>query len=211
MNLKCFRQRKSQLHHTFARSVPIGFSSFGLSLVGFLLLTLPQLSQADVPFELPSPEALARVRSGVIQTQKGEIFFVLFPEDAPWHVANFKYLADKGFYKGKEFHIVEKGYIVQGGRAPGTLPDSPGYSLPPEFNSHKHNPGTLGMARFADSLNPERRSHGRQFHILLRDAPHMDGAFTVFGQVVRGMHVVELLEPGDRIENVVVYVQPEKE
>lgn len=198
------------MHHSFARSISIGVSEVGLSLVGIFLLMLPQLSRADVPFELPSPEALARIRSGVIQTTKGEIYFLLFPEDAPWHVANFKYLADKGFYKGKEFHIVEKGYIVQGGRAPGTLPDSPGYSLPPEFNSHKHIPGTLGMARFADSLNPERRSHGSQFHILLRDAPHMDGAFTVFGQVVRGLSVAEQLEPGDRIDNVVVYVRPGK-
>jgi cyclophilin family peptidyl-prolyl cis-trans isomerase len=133
--------------------------------------------------------------------------FELFPEIAPWHVANFKYLADKGFYSDAKFTIYKPNYIIQVGPPSGRV-NGPGYSLPPEFSSRNHSRGTLGMARRYDDLNPERRSNGSQFHILLSDAKHMDGSYTIFGALRRGDDVLANLRAGDSILQVIVYIRP---
>jgi len=173
-----------------------------------VLLALPGLGHgAEPPFLRPPPAELNKIRSAIIYTAKGDIVVELYPEDAPWHVANFKYLADKGFYRGSTFHLHYPGYILQGGGPPANPTGGPGWTLPPEFNQRNHLEGTLGMARAPDDLNPERSSNGSQFHLLLRPAPHMDGSYTVFGQVVKGLDVVEQLRRGDRIKDVKVFVR----
>lgn len=161
----------------------------------------------DPPYPLPEQAELNKLRSGIISTSRGELVIELYPEDAPWHVANFKYLADKGFYRNTRFHLHYENYIIQGGSPSNDPNDGPGYSLPAEFNDRRHEPGTIGMARIADSSNPQRRSNGSQFHILLSGAPQMDGSFTVFGKVVSGMEVLDQLRRGDVIEDVTVYVR----
>ena len=164
-------------------------------------------SAEEAPFTLPKRAELSRIRSAEMTTSKGTIYFELYPEDAPWHVANFKFLADKGFYRGLTFHLYLEGYIIQGG-APGGNPNGgPGYTLPAEFNQYRHEAGTLGMARRPDSVNPERRSNGSQFHILLGDAPQMNKSYTIFGKVIKGMDVVYKLRPGDRIIDLKVFVK----
>ena len=174
-----------------------------------LLLSLPGTAVwADAPFELPPQEELSRIRSATLDTTRGRIYLALFPEDAPWHVANFKYLADKGFYRGKTFHLHRPEQIIQGGSPSSDPNDGPGYKLLPEFNAHKHIAGSLGMARLPDAFNPGRRSNGSQFHILLSENGNMDGAFTIFGKVIRGIEVARALRKGDRIENLTVYVKP---
>lgn len=172
-------------------------------------LTLPWTAQAEsrIPFELPPKDKLANIRSAVIETSKGTIYLELFPSDAPWHVANFKYLADQGFYRNLPFHLYYPGFIIQGGAPHGDANAGPGYSLPAEFNSLTHERGTLGMARVMDQLNPERRSSGSQFHILLSTASHMNGSYTIFGRVAKGMDVVDKLRAGDKIRDVIVYVR----
>ena len=163
------------------------------------------------PFALPPKAQLGLLRSGVIITNKGKIYFELYPEQAPWHVANFKYLADKGFYRNLRFHLHEPGYVIQGG-APGPKANSgPGYTLPPEFNSLKHEAGSISMVRKPNELDYEhtRRSHGSQFRILMRTAPKMDGYFTVFGKVIKGLDVVESLQKGDYIKDLKVFVSKE--
>jgi cyclophilin family peptidyl-prolyl cis-trans isomerase len=179
-----------------------------ISLGAILVLAFAgKLLAQDPPFLLPSIQELQKLRSAVIETNRGSLYFELFPDLAPWHVANFKYLADKGFYRGLRFHYFYPGYIAQAG-APTADPDSgPGYSLPAEFSARPHRRGTLGMARVKDGANPERRSHGSQFHLLLRDSPHMDSRYTVFGELVHGFDVLERLGAQDRIEKVVVYVR----
>lgn len=160
----------------------------------------------DPPFLLPKRSELNRIRSAALYTNRGTILFELYPEKAPWHVANFKYLADKGFYRNLKFNIYMAGYIIQGGDPSGRGNGGPGYNLPPEFSELEHVPGTLGMARRADDINPERLSSGSQFHILLGDAPHMNQKYTIFGHVVRGMSVVEELREGDVIKDLKVFV-----
>ncbi|MCI5064906.1 peptidylprolyl isomerase [bacterium] len=165
-------------------------------------------AEQRIPFRLPPRRELLKIRSAVLKTSKGEIVFELFPETAPWHVANFKYLADKNFYDGIRFHVHQPGKIIQGGTPRADRPDGgPGYELPPEFSEKRHQRGVLGMSRKPDILNPSRKSHGSQFHILLTNADKMNGSFTVFGQVVRGMEVADSLERGDTIENLTVYIR----
>jgi cyclophilin family peptidyl-prolyl cis-trans isomerase len=185
--------------------------SFFLLCAGLLIASSQNaLSQnsSDPPFHLPSSESLQNVKSAKIETSAGTMFFELFPEDAPWHVANFKYLADKKFYTDLPFHLLRENYIIQGGSPSRTnLNSGPGYSLPPEFNDRKHERGALGMARFPDVLNLGRRSHGSQFHILMGKAEHMDGSFTVFGKMIAGDEVLKKLKVGDKILGVEVYTE----
>ncbi|MCB0311265.1 MAG: peptidylprolyl isomerase, partial [Bdellovibrionales bacterium] len=150
-----------------------------------------------------------KIRTAIIYTNRGNLQFKLFPEEAPWHVSNFKYRADKGYYRGTTFHIFYQDYIIQGGGPQRNPVYSAPYTLPAEFNEHQHLKGALGMARKPDYANPERRSSGNQFHILLGDTPRMDGSFTVFGMIERGSELLSKLGKGDQIIDIKVFVRPE--
>ncbi len=163
-------------------------------------------AEANPPFELPSKEEMKKLRSAIIYTNLGNIELELYPEDAPWHVANLKFRADKGFYKDTIFNHFEPNYLIQGGERSKTS-EKPSYFLPPEFTGFKHDVGALGMARPPDNANPERLSHNRQFYIVLGSAPHMNGHYTVFGRVKKGMDVVEQLRDGDEIVDLKVFVR----
>jgi cyclophilin family peptidyl-prolyl cis-trans isomerase len=170
-----------------------------------LIIVARYVAAAEPPFTLPHPLEIRKLRSAIIQTSKGELVFRLFPESAPWHVANFKYLADKGFYRGLSFTGYYPKYLIQGGR-PSVSRSGPGWSISPEFNRHSHQRGALGMARVRDDANPERRSNGSQFHIILSDSPHMDQNYTVFGQLIGGWKTLDQLRAGDIIDTVKVFV-----
>ncbi len=193
-------------------------------LVAFLSITLTWFygaallpschAETEPPFNLPPRSELLKIRSAIIDTSKGRLYFELFPEEAPWHVANFKYLADKQFYNNLTFHLFEPGYLIQGGDPKGNGFGGPGYSLPGEFSPRNHRFGTLGMARKPDGydskrrlVNPQRVSSGSQFHILLTEAPHMDGRYTIFGKLVGGREVLERLNKGDTIQAVTVFIR----
>ncbi len=186
-----------------------------ISLIPLLALIIAVASQQaqsepinQIPFDLPSQKELSKLRSATLFTNKGEVKIELFPEQAPWHVANLKYLADKGFYKNNKIHIHIPDYIIQAGDPGDTGKGGTGYSLPPEFTQRQHEAGTFGMARLEDSSNPERRSNGSQFHILMRANPRMDGGYTILGKVTSGMKVVKNLRKGDTIIDLIVYVRP---
>jgi peptidyl-prolyl cis-trans isomerase B (cyclophilin B) len=127
----------------------------------------------------------------------GEIRVELFPEDAPKTVESFVALAKKGFYDGLTFHRVVPGFVAQGGDPRGDGTGGPGYTLKAEFNGRKHLRGTVAMAR---SQSPD--SAGSQFYICLAPQPHLDGQYTIFGQVVEGMEVVDRIRRGDRMRTV---------
>lgn len=129
----------------------------------------------------------------VIELAKGgEIEIALYPEIAPNHVANFVSLARKGFYNGVTFHRVIPGFMAQGGDPTGTGGGGPGYSINAEFSSTPHVRGTLSMARTNDP-----NSAGSQFFICFKPTPFLDGKYSVFGQVIRGMEHVDSLKPRD--------------
>lgn len=123
-----------------------------------------------------------------VETNLGTFSFELFPDDAPGTVANFVKLARKGFYDGVIFHRVVPGFVIQGGEPTGTGRGGPGYTIKAEFNRRKHVAGTVAMAR---SAHPD--SAGSQFYVCLAPAPHLDGSYTVFGQVIDGMDVVQAI------------------
>ena len=129
----------------------------------------------------------------IMDTNYGTFVLEFFPKDAPNHVRNFKKLARSGFYDGTRFHRVIKGFMIQGGdpltkdndpNNDGT--GDPGYTINAEFNSRPHLKGTLSMARTAAP-----NSAGSQFFICLDNRPSLDGQYTVFGQVLKGLGVVE--------------------
>src|SRR5215471_7791972 len=142
----------------------------------------------------------------VIVLQKGgEIRLELYPEDAPKTVESFVALAKKGFYDGLTFHRVEPGFVAQGGDPKGDGTGGPGYTLKAEFNQRKHVRGTVAMAR---SASPD--SAGSQFYICFAPASHLDGKYTVFGQVVKGMEVVDQIKRGDRMKSVRIEEPPKQ-
>lgn len=135
-----------------------------------------------------------------IQTPQGDIKLVLF-DDTPRHKENFLKLAKEGFYDGTTFHRVVDGFMIQGGD-PNTKDSdpgndgtgNPGYTVPAEISSdHKHVRGAVAAARQGDLANPQRASSGSQFYIVENHdgTPMLDEVYTVFGQVVDGLDVVD--------------------
>ena len=136
----------------------------------------------------------------VIEMAKGgRIVMNFYPKDAPNTVDNFIKLANKGFYDGLKFHRVIPGFVAQGGDPSGDGTGGPGYQIKAEFNSQKHLTGTLAMAR---SEHPD--SAGSQFYICLAPQPGLDGQYTVFGQVVEGMDLVNKIVKGDVMKKVTI-------
>ncbi len=139
-------------------------------------------------------------QTAVITLDKGnEIRIEFFPADAPKTVENFVTLAKKGFYNGLAFHRVVPDFVVQGGDPKGNGTGGPGYTIKAEFSKRKHVRGTLAMAR---SQHPD--SAGSQFYITYGPTPHLDGSYTVFGQVTSGMEHVDRIKQGDRMKSVAI-------
>lgn len=169
--------------------------------------TIPEESLPPVKSlsDFPDGQDGDRVEA-VIRTEKGDIVIQFFPEVAPVTVASFLHLARTGFYNGTRFHRVEPGFVIQGGDPLSRNPDDPyvgtggpGYRLPPEFSDRKHETGTVAMARAQDPY-----SGGSQFYICLAPQPSLDGQYTIFGQVVSGMDVVNSIQKGDLITEVLI-------
>jgi len=134
-----------------------------------------------------------------IETEHGKILIELYPDTAPNTVANFKALAANTYYDGLLFHRVIPGFMAQGGCPDGNGMGGPGYQIKAEFNARKHVRGTVAMAR---SQNPD--SAGSQFYICFGAHPHLDGQYTVFGQVTEGMDVVDQIKQDDVMNKVSV-------
>jgi len=168
---------------------------------GGIMPTDTQVPNPDLTIptpSLPTTEEVAALTSQATQqnvritTNKGVIDLELYPDSAPMHVASFLKLIAGGFYNGLTFHRVIPGFVAQGGDPDGNGTGGPGYTIPAEFNERKHLTGTLAMARSADP-----NSAGSQFYITLAPQPGLDGQYTVFGQVIAGMDVVQALVVGD--------------
>ena len=167
----------------------------------------------------------------VISTKFGDMVVEFFPDVAPKHVENFQILAEEGYYNGTTFHRVIPGFMAQGGdpnskdldrmndgtggRAGkffgiGRENDPESWTVPAEFNDTPHQRGTLSMAR---SQNID--SGSSQFFICHDNAPFLDGQYTVFGQLISGIEVVDQIvnserdprdNPIDRVEMTVSLV-----
>jgi peptidyl-prolyl cis-trans isomerase B (cyclophilin B) len=146
----------------------------------------------------PTKEELAKYATAkaTITTKFGKIVVKFFPDLAPMHVKNFITLAEAGFYDGTPFHRVIPGFMIQGGDPSGNGTGGPGYTIDAEFTTKKkHTAGVLSMAR---TNNPN--SAGSQFFIMVAPSPHLDGQYSIFGEVVEGLDVVNKIvsSPRDR-------------
>jgi len=188
-----------------------------LVLGGSLLLGIGGLFAADKASM--GKEEGAKGPKAIIKTKFGDMDVVFFPEKAPKHVENFIALAKSGFYNGTIFHRVIPGFMIQGGdpntkdlNKPETYGQGgPSQRLKAEFNDIPHRRGILSMARTSDP-----NSAGSQFFIVVKDSNFLDGQYTVFGEVVKGMEVADKIVglpknsrdlPTERAEMTVVVVE----
>jgi peptidylprolyl isomerase/peptidyl-prolyl cis-trans isomerase B (cyclophilin B) len=154
------------------------------------------VASAEAPYVSATVPAANFVK---IETAKGDVIIQLYPTVAPNTVKSFKYLIDKGFYNGLTFHRVVPQFVVQGGDPDGNGTGGPGYNINAEFTDIQNRVGTVAMARTSDP-----NSAGSQFYIVTNaeNAASLDGQYTIFGQVISGMDVVNQIQQGDKMEKV---------
>ena len=138
------------------------------------------------------------LRAVTIRTNRGDIIVYLFPQLAPAAVYNFVTLAESGFYDGLTFHRVVADFVIQGGDPLGTGWGGPPWTLPDEFNTLPYIRGTLGMAR------SNKDTAGSQWFITHSPQPHLEGHYTIFGQMVEGEEVLDAIRQGDIIETITI-------
>jgi len=155
--------------------------------------TVPELAALDAMIAPKvSPQAY-------IDTSKGTIQIELAVLDAPRTVANFVSLVRKNYFRGVQLHRVVPDFVVQDGDPRGDGEGGPGYTIRDEINQRPYLRGAVGMALdWADT-------GGSQFFITHSPQPHLDGRYTVFGQVVAGMDVVDRLQQWDTINTIRVW------
>jgi len=155
-----------------------------LAVLAALICAAPAIAQ-------PLPAGLDKANAIVIDSTKGRIVIKLRPDLAPNHAERIKQLARDGFYNNVPFHRVIGGFMAQTGD--GQNFNGTGGSKYPnlkqEFSNVHFTRGIVGMARRGDSVD----SANSQFFIMFGDAPSLDGSYTVVGQVVEGMDVVDKL------------------
>jgi peptidyl-prolyl cis-trans isomerase B (cyclophilin B) len=165
-----------------------------LTVIAGLALTLrAQAEPTNAPAAKPAT-ANDTNEVAVIKTTDGTMVIGFWPDVAPNTVANFKKLAEKGFYDGTCFHRIIKGFMVQGGDPLTKDPSKqamwgtggPGYTIKAEFNNKSHQFGVISMARSSD---PD--SAGSQFFIVDGNASFLDHQYTAFGKLIKGDDVLK--------------------
>ncbi len=166
----------------------------------------PKAQVRKSPDPAPGSSRLtAESEVAVIQTKLGSIVIRFFPHAAPNHVKNFKALAKSKFYDGCTFHRVIPGFMIQGGdpnsKDDNLQNDGMGggpRKLMAEFSQIRHEPGIVSAARSADP-----NSASSQFFIVVKAAPNLNGQYTVFGKVIKGMEVADKIValPRDERDN----------
>lgn len=162
-----------------------------------LLITIQSCKKDD-----PQIDPVMEYELIQISTTFGDVHIWLYDE-TPKHKENFLKLTKEGFYTGTTFHRIIDGFMIQGGDPNSKDNDpnndgtgGPGYTIPAEIKSSlKHDQGALGAARLGNDTNPEKESSGSQFYIVEGDngAHHLDGEYTVFGEVLKGIETVQTI------------------
>jgi len=165
----------------------------------------PDLPPRQIPtHEVPLPGRDYSLESAnprlLVQTTRGPMLFELFPAEAPVHVYNVLRLARDGHYDGLRFHRVVPDFVIQGGdyRGDGNGQASwRGGALAREFSPRRYIRGSLGMPR-----NEDPDSGGSQLFVTQRPTPHLDGRYTILGELRDGFDVLDAIEIGDGILEV---------
>jgi peptidylprolyl isomerase len=162
-----------------------------LAFIAAFLIALPAFAQQPLPANLDKQNAI------VIDTTKGRIVIKLRTDLAPKHAERIKQLAREKYYDNVPFHRVIAGFMAQTGD--GTRGDGTGGSkypnLPAEFSKVSFKRGIVGMARKGGDDN----SANSQFFIMFADGASLNGQYTVIGEVVSGMDVVDKIKKGEPV------------
>lgn len=142
--------------------------------------------------------AARRASTARVETARGAFTIRLAGREAPMTVVNFVTLAKKGYFDGAPIHRVVPNFVVQDGDPTGTGSGGPGYEIRDEINMLPYRAATVGMALSGPDTG------GSQWFVTQSPQPHLDGGYTVFGQVVGGADVVNRIEQDDRIVRVTV-------
>jgi len=143
-------------------------------------------------------ESLEPDQVAVLRTSKGTIRLRLLKEDAPFTVLSFLKLVGKKFYNGLIFHRVVPNFVIQGGDPRGDGWGGPGYAIRSEFSLVSFTRGAVGMASSGTD------TEGCQFFITQTPTPHLDGRYTLFATVIEGQDVVDKIQVGDTISEIVL-------
>ncbi|MEO8334927.1 MAG: peptidylprolyl isomerase [bacterium] len=135
----------------------------------------------------------------LIQTLHGTMELLLFSREAPLTTYNIVTLAQRKYFDGQRFHRVVPNFVVQGGDPRGDGSGGPGYAIRDELNRRRYTRGALGMALSGPNTG------GSQFFITHSPQPHLDGGYTVFGELTRGGDALDRIVQGDRIVGVTVF------
>jgi cyclophilin family peptidyl-prolyl cis-trans isomerase len=172
-------------------------------------LGLPDYTEVfRIPWQTHIPDGLLKkaaeniVRKSplywTLRTGKGDIVIRMFPRDAPVTCASIERLSRQKYFKQMPIHRVVPNFVVQAGDSRGDGSGGPGYVIPCEINAHPYLRGSVGMALAGKDTG------GSQFFICHSAQPHLDGGYTVFGEVVLGMAVVDVLGEDDAILSATV-------
>lgn len=178
-----------------------------------LFLLLLNAAHAEIKQKNFTQEEVKRMPEtrAMIETRFGNMKFKFSPDVAPNHVTNLIELGKKGFYDGTTFHRVIPRFMIQGGDPNSKNPDrskhgmgGPGFTIKAEFNDKPHKRGTLSMARAG---HPD--SAGSQFFICVADSFFLDKQYTVFGEIVSGMELVDKIvgQPRDKNDNPIERIE----
>jgi cyclophilin family peptidyl-prolyl cis-trans isomerase/HEAT repeat protein len=132
----------------------------------------------------------------LIKTGKGDVVIRLLVEEAPGSVANFVQLVNAKYFDAKNFHRVVPNFVIQGGCNRGDGWGSEDYSIRSEFSTRRYAEGSVGMA------SAGKDTEGTQWFITHSPTPHLDGRYSIFAVVEKGMDVVHKIEVGDQILKV---------
>lgn len=192
------------LSGTWVNIVRRGMVVFGV-IAMLNMLVVGEVLAEDSSADKQAPHVL-------LKTKFGEMEIVLFEDLAPKHVESFLKLTKSGFYNGTIFHRIIPGFMIQGGDPLTKDPANrnkfgtggPGYTLPAEFSKVVHEKGILSAARTADP-----NSAGSQFFIMVDKAPHLDGQYTVFGEIIKGVEIADKIvnQPRDLRDNPVERIE----
>ena len=162
--------------------------------IGLFFAALAGAAAATVGPEV----AVMQIKVGK-ERQFQQVVIGLYDDAAPQTVANFKELCRKRFYNGMRFHRAFPSTLVQTGDpksrhgvADQSGTGGPGYTIPAELGRN-HVRGTVAMSRLADLVNPSKASNGSQFYVCLTPMPKLNGKYTVFGEVLEGLDVLDFI------------------
>jgi len=172
----------------------VPLDQWGISAVIKMILVVDQQYTSCPPIVInPTKQYIA-----TIETEKGDIVLELYPLEAPLAVNSFVFLARNDWFDGVTFHRVIENFMAQAGDPTGTGFSGPGYAFANEISEKLSfdKPGVLAMA------NAGADSNGSQFFITYTPQPRLNGDYTIFGQLIEGMDVLESLTPRNPGQNI---------